>query len=159
MSVLQLLNTVWEMQFKIWHILYYYLGIIVCGWVINKLNEYKLQTKMTASAQLIRLQRDRYIIEIKNSLPEYDLQDPRIKNLLKSDVNQLKELLEKGQTSSVELVKLFSYVSFNYGIKNNWITDSNYHNAIQQAEDFDRRRKQGKINKNKEILGGVPISL
>ncbi len=57
-----------------------------------------------ASAGLIRIERDRYIIEIKNSLPEYDLQDPRIKNLLKSDVNQLKELLEKGQTTSVELV-------------------------------------------------------
>jgi fatty acid amide hydrolase len=136
------------------------LGMVSSYYILNFLKN-KIETALQRS-QYKRMvseyisKRDQYISSL--DFTGIDLNDPFNQKLLNSDVSELKGYLEKGQTTSENLVKIFTKKCITLGKEMNLITDINYEKALKRAQEFDLLRKQDP-SKCKGELFGVVISI
>jgi len=84
--------------------------------------------------------------------------DPEL--IIKKDVTELREGLMKGEFTSVQLVKLFAKQIMRVGRKNNYHTEELFQEALDQAEEKDRERRQAlREGKQLPFMHGIPISI
>ncbi|KAL4464035.1 hypothetical protein ABPG74_005972 [Tetrahymena malaccensis] len=113
-------------------------------------------SRVIKAAKQSRQQRD----QIVNSfvIPKPNLDDEFIDRITRSDISQLKKLLENGEVTSVDLVNIFADRCQKYGIKYEIITHLKYNEAIEQAKECDEKRKNSP-EACKGHLFGIPISI
>lgn len=100
-------------------------------------------------------ERNRIITDEK--LPESGLSPKMKEEVLNNDVTTLRKLLDEGKVTSKQILLAYYERARTIGVQYEWITETNFAEALQKAEECDKLAKDTSIPKGP--LFGIPISI
>lgn len=116
----------------------------------------KAQEAMQKQAEAKRNKRD---AELKSlELPNIEIPPEKRKLILESDVTKLHMLLDEHIITSEMILIVYFEVASSLGLKNGYITEINFEEALQAARECDRLRKEDP-DCEKGPLFGIPVAI
>ena len=147
-------------------ILYIILAIIVLYvicWIVRKIIIACRKRAFVKSMLDRTLERDASIRTLKKKLPVVNLPQDLIEEILNADVTGLKLMLDQRQVTSEQLLLIFLKRAITIGVDHELITDHNYEEALELAQECDRIRAtkyyNTQVGNQEGFLFGIPISI
>ena len=88
-------------------------------------------------------------------IPDVNLPQELLNEIINADVSKLKLMLERGAVTSEQLVNIFTKRCVTIGYKMNMITEENYEQALLKARRYDQLRRESPEKCEGELFGVV----